>query len=212
MGRHERPGLLGQLEIEGFAEATSPGGAEVKWELQKPAEWKAAVVCSPEPGSLFALGLWGPRARDILASVTRDDVSNEAFPFATCRTIEVGPLRVLASRISYVGDLGWELYVPMSQAADIWEALLEAGEPLGVRLVGGRVLRVSGIARGNPLEDLREEADGGLEQARRDAALIDELGLKLAWTLDTHVHADHISGGPALADRKSTRLNSSHRC
>ena len=63
------------------------------------------------------LGLWGPRARDILASVTSDDVSNEGFPFATCKTIEIGPVRVLASRISYVGDLGWELYVPIEQGA-----------------------------------------------------------------------------------------------
>ncbi len=63
------------------------------------------------------LGLWGPRARDILASVTSDDVSHEGFPFATWKAIEVGPVEVLASRISYVGDLGWELYVPMEHGA-----------------------------------------------------------------------------------------------
>lgn len=75
------------------------------------------------------IGLWGPRARDILASVTSDDVSHEGFPFATCRTIDVGPLRVLASRISYVGDLGWELYVPLEQGARLWDILWEAGLP-----------------------------------------------------------------------------------
>ena len=52
------------------------------------------------------IGLWGPRARDILASVTSDDVSHEGFPFGRCRTIEIGSQLVLASRISYVGDLG----------------------------------------------------------------------------------------------------------
>ena len=62
-------------------------------------------------------GIWGPRARDVVASATSDDVSNEGFPFGTCRTIELGGIPVLASRISYVGELGWELYVPMEQGA-----------------------------------------------------------------------------------------------
>ncbi len=87
------------------------------------------------------LGLWGPRARDIVESVTRDDVSAEGFPFATCRTIEIGPLRVLASRISYVGDLGWELYVPIEQGARLWDIVWEAGQahaaaPVGIGVYG----------------------------------------------------------------------------
>ncbi|MGZ4174038.1 MAG: glycine cleavage T C-terminal barrel domain-containing protein, partial [Solirubrobacteraceae bacterium] len=90
------------------------------------------------------LGLWGPRARDILASVTRDDVSHEGFPFARCRTIEVGPLQVLASRISYVGDLGWELHVPFDQGARLWDAIAEAGEPHGIVPVGIGVYGTTG--------------------------------------------------------------------
>jgi glycine cleavage system aminomethyltransferase T/glycine/D-amino acid oxidase-like deaminating enzyme len=87
------------------------------------------------------LGLWGPRARDILASLTSADVSHEGFPFATCRTIEVGPVRVLASRISYVGDLGWELYVPIEQGARLWDLVWEAGSshgavPCGIGVYG----------------------------------------------------------------------------
>ncbi len=87
------------------------------------------------------LGIWGPRARDILASITSDDVSHEGFPFGTCRTIEIGPLRVLASRISYVGDLGWELYVPIEQGARLWDILWEAGSahgavPAGIGVYG----------------------------------------------------------------------------
>ena len=58
---------------------------------------------------------------------TSDDVSSEGFPFATCKTIEIGPVRALASRISYVGDLGWELYVPIEQGARLWDILWEAG-------------------------------------------------------------------------------------
>ncbi len=87
------------------------------------------------------LGLWGPRARDILASVSSDDVSHEGFPFATCRTLDVGPLHVLASRISYVGDLGWELYVPLEQGARLWDIVWEAGKahgavPAGIGVYG----------------------------------------------------------------------------
>ena len=94
--------------------------------------------------SWCTLGLWGPRARDILESVTSDDVSHEGFPFATCRTIEVDSLRVLASRISYVGDLGWELYVPVDQGAKLWDVVWEAGEPHGVLPAGIGVYGTTG--------------------------------------------------------------------
>jgi glycine cleavage system aminomethyltransferase T/glycine/D-amino acid oxidase-like deaminating enzyme len=87
------------------------------------------------------LGLWGPRARDILASVSSDDVSHEGFPFAACKVVEIGPVRALASRISYVGDLGWELYVPIEQGLRLWDVLWEAGRehgavPCGIGVYG----------------------------------------------------------------------------
>ena len=80
-------------------------------------------------GAWTTIGIWGPRARDILASITSDDVSNEGFPFATCRTIEIGSQLVLASRISYVGELGWELYAPIEQGGRLWNVVWEAGRP-----------------------------------------------------------------------------------
>ena len=90
------------------------------------------------------LGLWGPRARDILSSVTSDDVSHEGFPFAWWRSIEVGPLQVMASRISYVGDLGWELYVPIEQGARLWDIIAEAGLPHGAVPMGAGVYGTTG--------------------------------------------------------------------
>jgi glycine cleavage system aminomethyltransferase T len=93
-----------------------------------------------------------------VASVTADDVSNDGFPFATCRPIAIDTLSVLASRISYVGELGWELYVPMEQGARLWDVLAEAGGPLGVVPVGIGVyattarLEKSYRAHGNELE------------------------------------------------------------
>src|SRR5256884_1534038 len=108
--------------------------------------------------SMTTIGLWGPRARDILASTTSDDVSNEGFKFGTCRTIEIGTQRVLASRISYVGDLGWELYVTIEQGLRLWDTLWEAGRPHGLAACGigvygstGR-LEKSYRAHGNWLE------------------------------------------------------------
>jgi glycine cleavage system aminomethyltransferase T len=90
------------------------------------------------------IGLWGPRARDILASVTSDDVSHEGFPFGACRTIEIGSQLVLASRISYVGDLGWELYVPMEQGGRLWDVLWEAGVPHSLTACGIGVYGTTG--------------------------------------------------------------------
>jgi glycine cleavage system aminomethyltransferase T len=90
------------------------------------------------------LGVWGPRARDILASITSDDISNDGLPFARFKTIEVGPLSVMASRISYVGDLGWELYVPIEQGARLWDLIAEAGEPHGIVPAGIGVYGTTG--------------------------------------------------------------------
>ena len=90
------------------------------------------------------LGLWGPNARRVLAQTTADDVSHEGFPFATCRSIEIDGVAVLASRISYVGELGWELHIPMEQGARVWDVLFEAGRSLGVAPVGLGVYLVTG--------------------------------------------------------------------
>jgi glycine cleavage system aminomethyltransferase T/glycine/D-amino acid oxidase-like deaminating enzyme len=90
------------------------------------------------------IGLWGPRARDILECTTRDDVSHEGFGFGACRTIEIGSQLVLASRISYVGDLGWELYVPIEQGARLWDTLWEEGQPQGLTACGIGVYGTTG--------------------------------------------------------------------
>jgi glycine cleavage system aminomethyltransferase T len=95
---------------------------------------------------------------DLVQSLSDDDVSHEGFPFATCRSIDLGPVRVLASRISYVGELGWELYATMEQGARLWDAVWEAGQEFGVLPVGLGVYLTTGRlekgyrAHGNELE------------------------------------------------------------
>ncbi len=71
------------------------------------------------------LALMGPRARDVLAALTRDDVSNAGFPFGTSRRIAVAGAPVLALRITYVGELGWELHIPVEFTATVYEKLME---------------------------------------------------------------------------------------
>jgi glycine cleavage system aminomethyltransferase T/glycine/D-amino acid oxidase-like deaminating enzyme len=78
------------------------------------------------------VGVWGPRARDLVASTTSTDMSHEGFPFGRWKHAEIGPVPAIASRISYVGELGWEIYAPMEQGQALWDTLWEAGQPLGV--------------------------------------------------------------------------------
>jgi glycine cleavage system aminomethyltransferase T/glycine/D-amino acid oxidase-like deaminating enzyme len=122
--------------------------------------------------SMTTIGLWGPRARDIVASVTSDDVSNDGFKFGTCRTLEVDTLRVLASRISYVGDLGWELYIPMDQGLKLWDLLWEAGKAHGLVPCGIGVYGTTGRlekcyrAHGNELETEYNVIEAGMAAPR----------------------------------------------
>jgi glycine cleavage system aminomethyltransferase T/glycine/D-amino acid oxidase-like deaminating enzyme len=119
------------------------GMSDLKWFSDHLPEDGTAQI-HDQTNSWCTLGLWGPRARDILASLTSDDISNEGFPFARWRTIEVGPLQVMASRISYVGDLGWELYVPIEQGGRLWDIVAEAGAPHGIVPVGIGVYGTTG--------------------------------------------------------------------
>ncbi len=82
------------------------------------------------------LGVMGPRSRQLLARVTAADLSNAGFPFGAMREIEIGAAPVMAIRISYVGELGWELYIPTEFGAGVLDRVLEAGADLGVRPCG----------------------------------------------------------------------------
>jgi 4-methylaminobutanoate oxidase (formaldehyde-forming) len=82
------------------------------------------------------LTVQGPRSRELLSRLTSADLSNEAFPYMTAREIDLHYARVLAMRVTYVGELGWELHVPAELALTVYDALMEAGSDLGYRNVG----------------------------------------------------------------------------
>ncbi len=94
------------------------------------------------------LSLMGPRARDILAAVCKDDLSNAAFPFGSCREIEIGPVKARALRVTYVGELGWELHAPTEQMLTLYRLLMEAGAPLGLRNAGYRAIESLRLEKG----------------------------------------------------------------
>lgn len=95
-----------------------------------------------------ALGLFGPNARNILEKVTPSNVSNEAFPLYTWQEIEVGMNRVFAMRISYVGELGWELHMPMDVALAVHQELWAAGHDLGLVSCGMGAMRSMRLEKG----------------------------------------------------------------
>ena len=94
------------------------------------------------------LSLMGPLARDVLAAVTKADVSNEAFPFGHVREIEIAGATVRALRVTYVGELGWELHIPIGATGEVFDALMAAGKAHDIRPIGYRALESLRLEKG----------------------------------------------------------------
>jgi len=109
---------------------------------------EAFVVITDMTASEAVLALMGPKSRDVMQRVSPNDFSNDAFPFGTVREIEIGMGLARAHRVSYVGELGWEIYVSADQAAHVFEALEEAGEPCDLKLCGLHALDSCRIEKG----------------------------------------------------------------
>jgi 4-methylaminobutanoate oxidase (formaldehyde-forming) len=96
----------------------------------------ARAVAFDATSAYAVLGVMGPSSRHLLARLTDTDMSNEGFPFATSQLIDLGYARVRASRITYVGELGWEIYVPTEFAQDVFDQIRTEGQSFGLRLAG----------------------------------------------------------------------------
>ena len=94
------------------------------------------------------LALMGPRARDILQSCCADDLSNGAFPFMTAREINLAGAPVMAIRVTYVGELGWELHIPVEYTVTVYDRLIEAGAPFGLVNAGYRAIETLRLRKG----------------------------------------------------------------
>ncbi|MGB5748657.1 MAG: FAD-dependent oxidoreductase [Desulfobacterales bacterium] len=94
------------------------------------------------------IGLCGPRARDVLAAVTSSDVSDSALPYMTAQSIDITGIDILAQRISYVGELGWELYIPAGDAVFVWDRLWQAGKKHSVKAFGYKAVDALRLEKG----------------------------------------------------------------
>jgi 4-methylaminobutanoate oxidase (formaldehyde-forming) len=124
-------------------------------------------------GALAVLGVMGPRSRTLLSRLTDADLESAAFPFGASREIAVGSALVRASRITYVGELGWELYVPVEFAAGVYDALWEAGRDLGLADAGYYAMDSLRIEKGYRA--------WGRDLTSDDTPLEGGLGFAVAW-------------------------------
>ncbi len=109
---------------------------------------RGPVFVEDRTGAMACYGLWGPRARDILSGCTKEDVSDAAFPYLSARRITVGSVPVLALRVTYVGELGWELYPSSEYGAALWDELWAAGREHGLVAGGYRAIDALRLEKG----------------------------------------------------------------
>jgi len=126
---------------------TAFGTHDITW-LCLNAPTDGSVYINDITSSRTCFGLWGPRARDILQKVSRNDVSNAAFPYLTAKQITVGNIPTLALRVTYVGELGWEFYAPSEYGEQLWDTLLEAGKEFGLVAGGYKAIESLRLEKG----------------------------------------------------------------
>ncbi len=133
------------LIITGTAFGNHDGG----WLRKQRRELEFAdVEISDSTSELAVFGIWGPKAREILQSITNYDLGNQNFPFMHSREIDISGTSLRATRITYVGELGWELYLPVQDGAKVWSALIEAGKPFGAEPCGYRAIESLRLEKG----------------------------------------------------------------
>jgi heterotetrameric sarcosine oxidase gamma subunit len=126
---------------------TAFGQHDLGW-LRKHLPDDGSVLLNDITSGRVCFGLWGPAARDLLAPLTTDDLSDAAFPFMTARAITIGRVPVLALRVTYVGELGWELYAHAEFGTALWDTLWEAGQSCGLVAAGYRAIDALRLEKG----------------------------------------------------------------
>ncbi|MEO7198357.1 MAG: FAD-dependent oxidoreductase, partial [Solirubrobacterales bacterium] len=149
-----RGGIEADLTVTRVAEdayrivtGTAFGRRDMDW-IRRHLPGDGSVGIEDVSGSRACLCLWGPLAREILQPLAEADLSNDAFPFLHARSLVVGPVPVLAQRITFVGELGWELYCPAEYGAVLWDLLWEAGRPHAIRPAGYRAIESMRLEKG----------------------------------------------------------------
>jgi glycine cleavage system T protein len=177
---NERGGIEADLTITREAEdrflivtAAASQTRDLAW-LRRHIPERARAIVFDATSAYAVLGVMGPKSRKLLSRLTDADLSNEAFPFATSQVIDLGYARVRASRITYVGELGFELYVPTEFAQGVFDMILEEGAPAGLRLCGYHAM--------NSLRMEKAYRHWGHDISAEDTPLEAGLGFAVAWS------------------------------
>jgi glycine cleavage system aminomethyltransferase T/glycine/D-amino acid oxidase-like deaminating enzyme len=126
---------------------TAFGKHDLAWiRSQMPTD--GSVYVNDVTSSRCCIGIWGPRAREVMQQVSENDFSNAAFPYLTAQEVTLGDIPALALRVTYVGELGWEIYTPMEYGLKLWDTLWEAGQPLGMLAGGYRAIESLRLEKG----------------------------------------------------------------
>ena len=151
-------------------------GARDRYWFRKHLPRDGSVTFEDRTSAVSTVGLWGPNARRVIERLTTDDVSNEGFRYGWVKQVNLRGIDALMLRISYVGELGWEISVPMEQGLRLWDMLWEAGQDWGIVPVGIGVYGTTGRLEkgyrlmGAELESQYNPVDAGLARPRVKAA------------------------------------------
>jgi 4-methylaminobutanoate oxidase (formaldehyde-forming) len=139
-----------RIDDDGFSIVTGTafGSHDRSWLRRQARLLDASVRIADVTGATCCFALWGPRARDILARLTPCDLSNDAFPFMTAKELTIGTVPGRALRVTFVGELGWELYASTEYGAALWETLHAAGAPDGLTVAGYRAIDSMRLEKG----------------------------------------------------------------
>jgi glycine cleavage system aminomethyltransferase T/glycine/D-amino acid oxidase-like deaminating enzyme len=177
---NERGGIEADLTVTRLSETAYliVGGAETEskdfnWLKRRIDDSTDCAVLTNVTSAMGVLSIMGPRSRDFLQSLTPDDMSGAAFPFGTSREIELGLARVRASRITYVGELGWEIYVPSEFMQGVYDELSGAGPKFGLVHAGYHAL--------NSLRIEKAYRHWGHDITDEDTPLESGLGFAVKW-------------------------------
>ncbi len=187
-----------------------------------------SVTFTDTSKSMVTIGVWGPHAREVLSSITEDDLSNEVFRYGTTAEVDFGGISTRMLRISYVGELGWEVYVPVDDAVALWDMIWEAGQSHGIVPVGGGVYGTTGRLEkgyrlmGAELESEYSPVEAGLarprvksadfigKEAYLEAREAGPIATLCTFTVDDHMSVAgiprYMTGGEPIVDTDGNRI------
>jgi len=176
---NERGGIEADLTVTREAEdrflivtSAATQTRDLAW-LQRHIPDDARAIAVDVTSGFAVLGLMGPRSRELLSRLADADLSTAAFPFGTSRVVDLGYARARATRITYVGELGWELYIPTEFVQDVFDRILAEGEGVGLRLAGYHAM--------NSLRLEKAYRSWGHDITDADTPLEAGLGFAVAW-------------------------------